>query len=288
MKRFFVFLILEWAVLVAANAAPITVTDYSGHEVTLQRPAQRIVALTPHLVENLFTAGLGSRIVGAVAFSNYPKAARTIPRVGGADGLSLEAIVAKHPDLVVAWRASITDTLVHRLRAMGIAVYMDNPRTPADIARSIRDFGRLGGTEKQADKAAAVFMQEIDGLRRHYGEGKPVSLFYEVWPDPLQTIAGDTLIGSVIRLCGGRNIFADEKLAAPKVSIEAVIARDPQVIVVADSHARQWRAGWQRWSAINAVAHDQFVTVPADLISRPTVRIAKGAKDLCVGLDRAR
>lgn len=274
----------------AALAASVSVTDFSGHEVRLAHPARRIVALTPHLVENLFTAGLGDRIVGAEQHSNYPPAARRIPHVGGYNSLSLEAIVATKPDLVVAWAEGGSPDTVARLRALGIAVYVDDPRQLSGIARTIRDLGVLGATEARADRAAAAFEHRIAALRQRYAQRRAVPLFWEVWADPLRTLSSAGMIGAVIRLCGGDNIFADASSLAPRVSIESVIARNPEAIVAsgvaeADPH---WQAWWQRWPTIAAVAHDHFVTVPSDLISRPTVRIARGAADLCHGLDRVR
>lgn len=282
-----IVLALFW---VCSASAAVSVTDFTGHTVRLAHPARRIVALTPHLVENLFTAGLGDRIVGAEAQADYPPAAERIPSVGGYDSLSLEAIVAKKPDLVVAWVAGGTTDIVARLRALGIPVYVDDPHRFVDIAREIRDFGVLGATAATADRAAAGFLGRIDRLRQRYGRRRPVPLFFEVWSDPLRTISGRGLIGAAIRLCGGRNLYADASVAAPQVSIESVIARNPRAIVAAGAATGQahWRAFWQRWPAIDAVAHDRFVTVAPDLISRPTVRIATGAADLCRGLDRVR
>lgn len=278
--------------LIAARAiaGPVSVTDFTGHKVRLDHPARRIVALTPHLVENLFTAGLGDRVVGAVRYSNFPAAAKDIPRVGGYNSLSLEAIVARKPDLVVAWAEGGSPDIVRRLRALGIAVYVDDPRQLSGIARTIRDLGVLGDTQTRADHAARVFEQRIAALRHRYAQRPPVSLFWEVWSDPLRTLSNAGMTGAVIRLCGGRNVFAQAATLAPQVSIESVIARDPQAIVasgVAETKPH-WKAYWQQWPAITAVARDHFVTVPSDLISRPTVRLADGAADLCRGLDRVR
>lgn len=288
--RLLVGLYLLIGCLMAPAQASVAVQDFTGHTVRLDRPARRIVALTPHLVENLYTAGLGDRIVGAVRHSDYPPAARRIPRVGGYNALSLEAIVARKPDLVVAWAEAGASDTVARLRALGIAVYVDDPRSLSGIARTIRDLGALGGTRARAEHAAGAFEQRIAALRRRYAERAPVSVFWEVWSDPLRTLSSAGMTGAVIRLCGGDNIFADAPTLAPQVSIESVIARDPEAIVasgVAETQP-QWRAYWQRWPSIAAVAHRHFVTVPADPISRPTVRIAEGATALCRGLDRVR
>lgn len=285
-----ILIILLWLAPPAALAGSVSVTDFTGHKVRLDHPARRIVALTPHLVENLYTAGLGERIVGAVRRSNYPPAAKRIPRVGGYNSLSLEAIVAKKPDLVVAWAEGGSPDMVARLRALGIAVYVDDPRKLSGIARTIRDLGTLGASQGRADRAATAFEHRIAALRERYAQRRAVPMFWEVWSDPLRTLSSAGMTGAVIRLCGGTNVFAHASTLAPQVSVEAVIARGPDAIVasgVAESQSH-WKSYWQRWPAIPAVAHDHFVSLPADLISRPTVRIAQGAADLCHGLDRVR
>lgn len=274
----------------AALAAPVSVTDFTGHAVTLGHPARRIVALTPHLVENLFTVGLGSRVVGAERDSDYPPAARKIPRIGGYGSLSLETIVARRPDLVVAWAEGGTSDIVRRLRALGIPVYVDDPRTLGGIARTLRDLGRLGGTEPAAGRAADTFLHRIAKLRARFAHRKPVPLFYEVWSDPLRTLSDRGLTGAVIRLCGGRNVFAHAAAFAPQVSVESVIARDPHVIVAAGVARERpgWKAYWSRWPSITAVAAHHFITLSPDRIGRPTVRIATAAARLCHRLERVR
>lgn len=265
----------------------IAVEDFTGHVVRLAHPARRIVALTPHLVENLYTAGLGDRLVAAVRYSDYPAAAAALPRVGGYRSVSLEAIVAKRPDLVVAWGQSGMPDIVQRLRALGIAVYVDNPVDFSGIARTIRDLGRLGGTQVKADRAADDFLARMQALRGRYADQRSVSTFFAVSVDPLITIAGQSMIGAAIRLCGGDNIYADADVAAPRVGIESLVARNPAVIIAADP-APDWPAYWQRWPSIDAVANDRFVTVPRSEMSRPTVRMAHATAVMCRGIDRVR
>ncbi|WP_158583506.1 cobalamin-binding protein [Salinisphaera sp. Q1T1-3] len=284
--------LVAWGALVAASAAQaaVSATDFTGHRVTLARPAERIVALTPHLVENLFTAGLGDRLVGAVRYSDYPAAAQRIPRVGGYRSVSLEAIVARRPDLVVAWAQSDTADVVRRLRGLGIAVYVDDPTDFAGIARTIRDLGRLGGTEATAETAATTFTNRMHALRSRYGKQRPVSVFYEVAMDPLITISGSSMIGAAIRLCGGANIYEDAPTAAPHIGIESLIARNPDAIVSAQpaDDDKSWQRAWQQWPTLDAVARDHFVTVPRGAMSRPTVRMAEATTRLCQGLERVR
>lgn len=282
----FALIVLSWP----AWADGVSATDFQGQRIELAGPAQRIVALAPHLVENLYSAGAGDRLVGAEADSDYPPAARAIPSIGGYNSMSVEAIVARRPDLVVAWSSGGTTDLVARLRSLGIPVYMDAPRRLDDIARAIEDFGRLAGTSRQADKAASAFRQQIARLRARYADRRPVSLFYEVWHQPLQTLSSRGLIGDVIRLCGGHNIFADAPGLAPRVSMETVLTRDPEAIVASatSEDADQRSSVWQQWPGLQAVRQHHLLSIPPDLISRPSTRIAQGAADLCRQLDTVR
>lgn len=274
--------------LAAPASASVSVSDFTGHSVRLEQPARRIVALAPSLVENLYAAGAGDAIVGTVQFSDYPPAAQQIPRIGGYNSMSLEAIVALHPDLVVAWGSGGTQDLVKRLRSLDIPVYINVPRHLADIGRVIRDFGQLTGHSDTADAAAARFNARIAALRQRYAQRTPVRLFYAASNQPLQTLSNKGLIGDVFKLCGGHNIFADAPSLAPRVSIESVLARKPQAIVAGDSYGDAWKTFWQQWPSLNAVKQQHLLSIPADLISRPTVRIAQGAENLCRQLDGVR
>ncbi len=281
---------LSWSA--SSVAAAVAATDFRGEVVRLDAPAKRIVALAPHLVENLYSAGLGDRIVGAVSYSDYPPAARAIPEVGGYTNISLEAVLAKKPDLVVAWASGQggDPATLARFEALGIPVYVDRPRRLEDIARAIRDLGALGDTRDTANAAAARFDRRLASLRQRYASRPPVSVFYQVWDEPLQTLAGDQFVGQVIRLCGGRNIFADAVSLAPKVGIESVLERDPQAIVASGmgDDRPDWLDDWRDWPGLQAVENDHLFFVPPDLIQRATVRMLDGASMLCRQLERVR
>lgn len=291
MRRWLLLLPLVLGVAGTAGAK-IVVTDFLGREVRLQEPARRIVALAPHLVENLYTAGGGDKLVGTVSHSDYPPDAEGLPTVGGYTSLSLEAVVALNPDLVIAWASGqgASQTMRQRLESMGIPVYVDQPKQLDDIARAIVDLGRLAGTEAHARRAAADFRKRVAALRERYAGREPVTMLYQVWNDPLQTLSEEHFVGNVIRLCGGSNLFPDTQTLAPKISIEAVLARDPQAIVASGMGASRpdWLDDWREWSGLQAVRNGHLYYVPPDVIQRPTVRIIEGARLLCRKLDLVR
>lgn len=272
--------------------AAVVVTDFFGREVRLDEPAQRIVALAPHVVENLYSAGVGDLLVGAVAHSDYPAAAKKLPRVGDYTNISMESVVALAPDLVITWASDpgAARAMTRRAAVLGLPVYIANPRTLADIADAIVDYGVLAGRPDHARKVATAFRQALADLRARYANRPPVRVFYQVWSDPLVTLSGKEFVGAVIRLCGGHNIFSNLDAVAPKISLEAVLVRDPEAIVASGlgGGRPQWLEQWRQWPGLQAVENGHLFYVPPDLIQRPTLRILEGAETLCRQLQQVR
>ena len=256
----------------------------------LERPARRIVSLAPHITEILFAAGAGEYVVGAVSYSDYPEAARALPRVGAFNNVDLEAVAALRPDLVIAWSSGNRSVHLDRFEALGIPVYMNDARRLEDVARSIVQFGRLAGTEAVARQAAEDYLARRDTLARTYADRPPVRMFYQIWDNPLMTINGEHLISDVIRLCGGENVFADLPQLAPRIGAEAVLIAAPEAIVASGmGEARpEWLDRWREWSQLPAARHDNLYFVPPDIIQRHTPRILDGAAQLCAFLEEAR
>ncbi len=278
------------ALFVAPAYAEVRVTDDLGQTIVLAQSAQRIVSLAPHVTEMLFAAGAGERIVGAVQYSDYPESAQRIPRVGGYTSLDLEAVVALRPDLIVAWKSGNPAQQLEKLRGLGFAVYITEPRHIEDVPRDIERLGQLAGTAVAAHKTAVAFRARHEVLRRRYGGRPAVDVFYQIWDHPLMTVNGEHLISDVLRLCGGRNVFASLPVLAPKVDVEAVLAADPEAIVASGmGEARpEWLDTWRRWPQLRAVRHNDLFFIPPDLIQRHTPRILDGAERLCTALEQAR
>lgn len=274
----------------AAVAADLRITDDTGAALHLKQPAQRIVSLAPHLTELLFAAGAGSKVVGVVSYSDFPEAAKALPQVGSYTNVDMEALAALKPDLVVAWKSGNRNAHLDRLSALGIPVFINEPRNLDDVARALETFGELAGTSAEARTAAARFRARLTSLRSRYSTLPPVRTFYQVWDRPLMTINGEHLIGDVIRLCGGENVFADLPQLAPTVNAESVLAANPEAIVASGmGDARpEWLDQWRRWPSISAVAGDNLFFIPPTIIQRHTPRILDGASRLCEQLNEAR
>lgn len=273
-----------------ADAQPVSVVDSAGRTVQLRQPAQRIIALAPHIAENLFTAGAGKQLVGVVSYSDYPAAARQIPIVGGYHAFSLEKIVSLQPDLIVTWSEGNGADAALPFEKLGIPVYVDEPQDLEQVAHSIRNLGILSGNPTIAARHADAFMRDINALRDRYAQSTAVSVFYQVWNEPLQTVNAQHIISSVIELCGGRNIYTDTPVIAPRVSLESVIARDPDAIIASgmDRERPEWLDEWKAYPGMRAVRQQHLYFIPPDIIQRHTVRLLQGARQMCKHLQAAR
>lgn len=263
--------------------AAVTAIDDNGDRVTLDAPAERIVALAPHAVEMLYAVGAGGALVGAIDGSDYPAAARLLPQVGNYRGVPLEAVLAREPDLVVTWASGTPQALVERLRALGIPVYASEPRALPDIADNLRELGRLAGRSARGERQSAVYLARLAALEQTLDE--PPRVFYQLGANPLTTLAGGHIVTQVIRGCGGVALFAEQPVLVPQVGREALIAARPTVILSA-ANDDAWQAAWQRWALLPAVASGQLYTLEPDWISRPGPRLLDAMEQVCSALRR--
>ena len=274
----------------AAAHAGVSVTDDYGRRITLREPARRIVSLAPHLTETLFAAGAGERMVGAIEHSDFPEAAKSLPRIGSETGINLEALLRLKPDLVAAWPNAGSRRQIDRIAALGIPVYRSEPRELDDVARTLLALGELAGTRAAAGAAAKAFRARAAALQRAHADKSRVRVFYQVWDRPLMTVNGAHLISKVIRMCGGDNVFAHLPVIAPPIDREAVLRADPEIIVAsgADSRRPTWLDDWAAFPGLTAVARGDLHAIPPDLMQRHTPRILDGAERLCAIIERAR
>jgi iron complex transport system substrate-binding protein len=258
-------------------------------------PAMRIVTLSPHLAELVFAAGAGRQLVGVVEYSNFPVAARRLPRVGDAFRVDPEAIATLRPNLILGWPSGNSQELLDRLRRLGYRVVDLEPRTLADIGRHIRVIGAVAGTQAVAGRAADEWDSGLAGLRQRYGSLAPVRVFYQIGTEPLVTATGRHFIGEAIRLCGGTNIFESVPGLTPVVSQEFVIAAAPEAIIAADYAPGPASAAdasplqmWRSWPGLPANRHDGLFVLDPDLLNIPGPRMLSGIGQLCASIDAVR
>lgn len=270
--------------------AEIEVVDDTDRTVTLERPAEHIVSLAPHVTEMLFDAGAGDRVVAAVSYSDHPPAAQDLPRVGSYNRFDIERILVHDPDLVVGWQSGNPDESLERLRRLGLTVYITEPRSLDSIAVNLERLGRLAGTAETATAAADQFRSRYRALRQRYADRPRLTVFYEIWNDPLMTVNGDHLISAIMRGCGGENVFAGLSEIAPRISVEAVLKRNPEVVIASgmDDERPEWLDEWKRWPELEATRRGNLFFIPPQYLQRHTPRVLDGMERMCRALEEAR
>lgn len=284
MRRCLVVLLVLFAGMVHAATS---VSDDNGKRFSCVNPAKRIISLSPDITEILYSIGASEQIVGVIDGSDYPVAATLLPRVGSYQGLDLERIVSRHPDLIVSWAGNFSRQLAV-LSNMGVPVYTTNPHELDDVPANIRKLGCLTGHEKQAAEVASTYQRKLNELDKKYKSASTVSVFYQIGSYSLMTINHDSWINQAIRVCGGRNVFADAKVAAPEISWEAAVLANPEVIIADSPGSAGWRQRWQRWPNVAAVKHAQLYSVHADWLDRAGPRLIQGVEEVCRILSHAR
>jgi len=259
-----------------------------GSQAASAAPPPRIVSLAPHLTEIAYAAGAGAALVGTVEYSDYPAAARALPRVGDGWRVDFERVLALRPDVVLAWSSGTPRATIERLQALRLRVLEIPTFRLADVPAALRQVGDLAGTRAVAEPVAAGFDADVSRLRQQYAGARRVTVFVQIDDEPLFTVSGRHVISEMVELCGGRNVFADLPQIAPQVDTEAVLALDPQVILSTDDTVVDPRARWLRWPQLAALRHGTIYSMPSDTVARASPRLVEGVKAVCAALDDAR
>ena len=250
------------------------------------RRGERIISVAPNLTELLFAAGAAEQLVAVSEYSDFPEAAKSLPRIGDAFRLDYERIVALAPTVAVIWESGTPPEVRTRLEGLGIRVVGIPTLRLDDIAVGLETLGALAGTEKVAAAAASGFRAEIAGLRAEYRDRPGLRVFVQIDDVPLFTVGSTHLITEIVELCGGSNVFADSTALALPVDLESVLVRAPQMILsIGDGDPVEF---WARFDGLAAVATGSVYHAPADLLARPSPRISQGAATVCSELDDAR
>ena len=276
------------AVLAAPLAGAATVRDDAGNTVTLDKPAARVIAMAPHVTELLFAAGGGDRIVGAVNYSDYPEAAKRIPRIGSNREIDLERVIAMKPDLIVAWMHNNSERQIEMVRKLGVPVFLSDPQTLEGIPENVARLGQLMGTGAVANSVAGELRNQLASLRARYAGRPTVRAFYQVWDKPLYTLSGKHIVTDALRLCSGENIFDKLTVTAPIVSVESVLQADPEAIFGTAEKNYGGVKLWKPYATLTATRNGNLFTVDGDLLNRAGPRMIAGTALMCEKLELAR
>ena len=261
------------------------VTDDLGRAVAVGRAPLRMVSLSPGATEMLFAAGAGAQVIATVEYSDEPAAARAVPRIGDVATIDMERLVALRPDVVVAWPAGGNPAQRDKLAGLGIPTYDQQVVRLSDLPGSLRRLGALAGTQAAAERAANSLEMRLAALARTYGtpaDHRPTVLL-QVWNRPIYTVGGKHLMSDALTLCGARNVFADLPEPGPLVDTEAVIARNPDIIVAAapPGEGAAWVADWQRFPTLAAVREHRVVAFENQALSRLGPSVLDATEELC-------
>ena len=284
----------EFLLVPVATAAPSVTRDIPddlNRAVTVHEPPLRIVSLAPGATEMLFAAGAGTQLIATVEYSDEPAAARHVPRIGDVAAVDMERLVALRPDVVIAWPAGGNPAQREKIAALHIPLYQQQVERLADLPASLRRLGALTGTHAVAERAARDIEARLASLARRYGvaAARRPSVLLQVWNRPVYTVGGRHLMSDALELCGARNVFADLAEAGPLVDTEAVIARNPDIIVAAapPGEGAAWLADWKRFPSLAAVRSGRLVAFEDQALSRLGPSVLDATEGLCRALARA-
>lgn len=274
------------ALLAVVLAAAACSEDKANSPVSLD--AQRIVSLAPNLTELVYTIGAGEQLVGVSAWSDFPRDVLDLPVIGDAFTVDQEQLRLVAPDLLLVWESGTPVHTVDELRDLGYNVASIRTRSLDDVAKAILQLGELTGRSREAELAAARYREELRALGERYQERESIRVFYQVTARPLYTINREHYISELISTCGGENIFSDLSELAPTVDVEAVVDRDPEVMLASTDGGDDAFSEWDRWPEIAANRIGNHFLLSADQIGRATTRLIDAGNGMCIALQQAR
>lgn len=264
----------------------VVVMDDRGRELLLHEPPERIVSLIPAVTELLFALDAGDRLVGRTRYGTRPSGARGVPSVGEGVRPSLEAVLARAPDLVVLFHGVGNRRVLDRLEELGVPVLAVRHDGFADLERNVERLGAITGRDEEARVLSHVITCQLESVARTVDARPRLRVYYEVWGDPPVTVGGGSYLDSLIAVAGGRNVFGDLEAASPTVGLEAIVARQPEVVVRDGSRPGGAPPPDERpgWDALAAVRSGDVRTVDGELVHRLGPRVGRAAAVLAATL----
>jgi iron complex transport system substrate-binding protein len=273
-----------------AGAAGIDVVDDTGAHLSLPQTARRIVSLAPGATEMLFAAGAGLQVVATVAYADQPAAARQVPRIGDANAIDMERLLALKPDVIVYWPGGNNAAQLSQIKRLGFILYGQQVNRLADLGVSLRRLGQLAGTSPAAQQRAGQVEAQLSRLRAQYSQRLPLTALLETWNQPLYTVGGQQLMSDALSVCGAKNIFGDLPQLSPAVQVEAVLTRNPDLIIAAapPGQGPQWLQAWRMFPSLKSVQSGNLLDFDDQALSRLGPSVLDATAKLCARIDAAR
>ncbi|WP_025109541.1 cobalamin-binding protein [Pseudomonas sp. H1h] len=238
----------------------------------------RVVSLAPSLSEIVVELDSADLLVGVLDAGERPVALKDLPSVGRYGQLDIERLLSLKPDLLLLWPGSVGPSQRDQLKRLNIATYVAEPHDLEQLSAQIEAIAARLGRPEHGVTLASELRSKLDDLRQRYRRDAPLKVFYQVWDKPLYTVGGGQIISDALEVCGARNVFADLSLPAPQVSIEAVLQRNPEVILATDQAQLD---AWKAWPQVAAVAHGQLLLVSDKGLERPSGQMIEATAKLC-------
>lgn len=236
--------------------------------------AERVISLAPSLSEIVVELGAADLLVGVLDGGDRPAALASVPSVGHYGQLDMERLLSLKPDLILLWPGSVGPAQREQLQRLNIPVYVAEPHSLEQLTTQVQAIAAQLGRPEAGRQLAAQLRQRLAELRQRYQRAEPLRVFYQVWNQPLYTVGGGQIISDALSVCGARNVFDDLKLPAPQVSIESVLQRDPQMILVGDQAQEE---AWKVWPAMA----ERVRLVPDKGLERPSGQMLEAVGRLC-------
>jgi vitamin B12 transport system substrate-binding protein len=239
---------------------------------------ERVVSLAPSLSEIVVELGSADLLVGVLDAGERPAELKDLPSVGRYGQLDMEQLLSLKPDLLLLWPGSVGPAQREQLKRLNIPTYVAEPHNLEQLTAQIEAIASQLGRPERGVSLAEKLRQRLDSLRQRYRRDVPLRVFYQVWDRPLYTVGGGQIISDALEVCGARNVFADLTLPAPQVSIEAVLQRNPEVILASDQAQLD---AWKAWPQVAAVTQGQLLLVTDKGLERPSGQMIEATAKLC-------
>ncbi|MBU2713838.1 ABC transporter substrate-binding protein [Zooshikella harenae] len=271
------FSILVWGM--TSLYCHVLAEQLSGIKKT-EKNIPRVVSLAPHITELLYAVGAGENIVGVIDGSDFPLDAQKKTIIGHYNLLNWEQVFAVQPQLIIAWGSGNKHLLGGKAEQLGIPIIYSEPKTLQDIADELIRFGNITAHKVEAEQAASDFKQHWQRLASQVKKQslkQKVAILLNI--NPIQTLNGRHLTSEIIEQCGGKNIFANAKVIAPQVNFEALLAQQPDWLIMIDPVFLEQLT--ERWQALKAVQQKRIIIVNPDHFLRQTPRILLAMETIC-------
>jgi len=283
--RFFVILCMFiFLTPLVSDAGTLKLKDEVGREVTFSFPPKRIVSLAPNITEILFNLGLDEEVVGVSIHCNYPEKAKSRVRVGSYISIDFERVISLKPDLIIATGAGNPREMVERLERLGFPSFVIFPKRFEDVLQSIRHLGRVSAKEREALSIIESMQRRKEKVAERTKTLYRPKVFLQIGESPIVTVGKGSFGDDLIRLAGGENVAGKDKEMYPRLGMEEILKRSPEVILISSMNPKgdyeRILREWARWKMIPAVKQGRIHLIDSDLIDRPSPRIIEGLEEM--------